>query len=451
MDRRDFIKISGAAAIGTGIAACGPKDASRSSQAVTVSESEGPEQMPVRKCGDDEVSLLGYGCMRWQMKKDADGRDVIDQQSVDELVDYAMAHGVNYYDTSPVYLQGQSEEATARALLRYPRDSYFIATKASNFSDSSFDNSVKMYRRSLEIFQTDHIDYYLLHSISGMEAFRKRFEDSGLMDFFLKEREAGRIRRLGFSFHGPNSGLAELLTLHERYHWDFVQIQMNYVDWNYASGRNENASEMYRMLDEKQIPIVIMEPLLGGQLSDVPDVIETKLRERAPSKSIASWAFRFCGSYPRVLTVLSGMTYMEHLQDNLDTYLHFKPLSEAESALLEEQAAVIRCFPLVKCTGCQYCMPCPYGIDIPGVFRHYNKCINEGLSPDVTAPETQENFKKLRRRYITSYNASVDSVRQADHCISCGRCTSACPQRIRIPNELRRIARYVDDLKKADI
>lgn len=448
MDRREFLKISGTAAVGAGIAACKPKD---KTPQTTQNESEGPEQMPLRDCAGDQVSILGYGCMRWPMIKDANGRDIIDQEKVDELVAYAMEHGVNYYDTSPVYLQGQSEAATAKALSRYPRDSYYLATKASNFSDSSYENSVKMYKRSLEIFQTDHIDYYLLHSISGMDAFKARFEDTGLLEYLLKEREAGHIRRLGFSFHGPNSGLADLLTLHDKYHWDFIQIQMNYVDWNHAEGRNENASEMYQWLDEKQIPIVIMEPLLGGQLADVPDAIEEKFKERTPSKSVASWAFRFCGTYPRILAVLSGMTYMENLKDNLDTYLHFKPLTDEELAFLDEQAAVIRSFPLVKCTGCQYCMPCPYGIDIPGIFRHYNKCINEGLAPNVKEPESQADFKKLRRKYITSYNESIATVRQADHCIHCGQCMSHCPQRIRIPNELRRIDRFVNDLKKVTL
>lgn len=447
INRRDFLKISGAGAIGIGVASCTGKTG-QANAASTKSDDRGPEQMEYRKCGEDTVSLLGYGCMRWQMIKDENGRDIIDQNSVNELVDYAIAHGINYFDSAPIYLQGQSERATAKALLRYPRDSYFIATKLSNMRGArSYEESVAMYRQSLANYETDHLDYYLLHAISGLKNFEERFIENGVLDFLLEERRKGHIRNLGFSFHGNAEGFAELVALHDKYHWDFVQIQMNYVDWTHANGEAD-AEYMYKLLDEREIPIVIMEPLLGGQLSNVPVVIADKLKEREPSLSIASWAFRFCGSHPRILTVLSGMTYMEHLKDNLDTYLHFKPLTEDELAFLEDVAGMIRDFPLIKCTGCQYCMPCPYGINIPGIFKHYNSSVNEGL---VAESSEQENFKTLKRKYLTSYDKAIESVRQADHCIGCGQCAPRCPQHIRIPGELRRIDRYVEKLKRGTL
>ena len=406
-----------------------------------------PEEMPLRtnpKDGD-KVSLLGYGCMRWPMIKDENGRDIIDQAKVDEMVDYAIAHGVNYFDSSPVYLMGQSEEATGKSLSRYPRESYYVATKLSNFGDPSREEALRMYKASFERFRTDYIDYYLLHSISGAEAFRKRYVDNGMMDFLLKEREAGRIRNLGFSFHGPKEGFDSLMAEHDKYHFDFVQIQMNYVDWNHSGGRDTDASYLYDELVKRNLPVVIMEPLLGGQLANVPRKIADMLKEREPAKSVASWAFRFCGTHPGVFTVLSGMTYLDHLKDNLDTFLHFKPLTEDELALLESVAGMIRDYPLVPCTACQYCMPCPYGIDIPGIFRHYNSCVNDGLIAESAA---QKDFRKLKRKYLTSYDKAIESVRQADHCITCGECVSHCPQHIRIPAQLHRIDNYIENLKQ---
>ena len=433
----------GAAAL-SAAAACG-RGTVKSTSGTAVEDT--PEEMPLRtnpKDGD-KVSLLGYGCMRWPMIKDENGKDIIDQAKVDEMIDYAIAHGVNYFDSSPVYLMGQSEDATGKSLSRYPRESYYVATKLSNFGDPSREESMRMYKASFEYFRTDYIDYYLLHSISGSEAFRKRYVDNGMMDFLLKEREAGRIRNLGFSFHGPKEGFDSLMVEHEKYHFDFVQIQMNYVDWNHSGGRDTDASYLYEELTKRNLPVVIMEPLLGGQLANVPRKIADMLKEKEPAKSVASWAFRFCGTHPGVFTVLSGMTYLDHLKDNLQTYLHFKPLSEEELALLESVAGMIRDYPLVPCTACQYCMPCPYGIDIPGIFRHYNSCVNDGLIAESAA---QKDFKKLKRKYLTSYDKAIESVRQADHCITCGECVSHCPQHIRIPQQLHRIDSYIENLKQ---
>lgn len=394
------------------------------------------------------VGLLGYGCMRWPMIKDENGKDIINQTEVNALVDFAMSHGINYYDTSPNYLQGQSEKATAEALNRYPRESWILATKLSNFSDWSYENSVQMYRKSLEIFTTDYIDYYLLHSIGSLQNFETRFGSTGIMDFLLKERELGHIRNLGFSFHGNQEEFLDLLNLHDKYHWDFVQIQMNYLDWNHAGGRNANASFLYGELAKRNIPVIIMEPLRGGALATIPATLSDMLKAREPHKSIASWAFRFAGSFPKVKVVLSGMTYMSHLRDNLSTYLDYKPVSEDEKLLLDEIATRIQDYPLVPCTGCQYCMPCPYGINIPGVFKFYNDSVNEGT---YIVSKEQEDYAKARRRYLAKYNKDLPGVRQAEHCISCGKCVSACPQRISIPRELQRIDKYIESVKQETI
>ena len=443
MDRRDFLKISGAAAL---TAACAPKGTQ------PAGADEGPEQMIYRENpkNGDKVSLIGFGCMRWPMVKDAAGKDVIDQEAVNEMVDYAIEHGINYFDTSPAYLQGQSEKAAGIALSRHPRESYYIATKLSNFGDASAEASIKMYKDSFAQLKTDYFDYYLLHSIGrgGKDAFNRRYVDNGLLPFLLEEKKAGRIRNLGFSFHGAKHEFDYFMELFDSGEmiWDFVQIEMNYVDWTHADGvRNVNADYLYAELDKRGLPIVIMEPLLGGRLANVPESIARHMKEREPLKSIASWAFRFCGTYPRVLCTLSGMTNMDPLVDNIKTFTHFKPLTDEELVFLEEMATQMMEYPLVNCTDCKYCMPCPWGIDIPGTFQHYNRAVTEGT---YAQSKEQKDYAKLKKAFLVSYDRAVPSVRQADHCIACGECLSHCPQSIAIPGQLRRIARYIENLKQ---
>ena len=442
IDRREFFKTAGTAALVMGGLGCISKGGVTASAAGA--ESEGMTYRTNNGNGD-KVSILGYGCMRWPMIKDENGRDIIDQEAVNRLVDYAMEHGVNYYDSSPVYLQGQSEKATGIALSRYPRESYFVATKLSNFSNYTKENSIEMYQKSKENFQTDYIDYYLLHSIGDGNGFRQRFVDNGMMEYLLEERKAGRIRNLGFSFHGTPEGFDELMAYHDQYHWDFVQIQLNYIDWTHASGRNAKAKYLQEELDKRGIQSVIMEPLLGGRLSKVPEHIAGRLKERNPQGSIASWAFRFAGTHPGVLCVLSGMTYMEHLQDNVGTYSPLKPLTEDELAFLEETAELMQKYPTVPCNDCKYCMPCPYGIDIPAILLHYNKCVNEG---EIATSTQDENYRKARRAYLVSYDRAVPKLRQAARCIGCNQCMSHCPQSINIPRELHKIDRYIENLRK---
>lgn len=449
MDRREFIKIIGITSAATALPSCVPSNSGRGAESDTDTETKDMtyRQFPAA-LGDDRVSLLGYGCMRWPTIPNPDGNgDMIDQDAVNRLVDYAIEHGVNFFDTSPVYVQGWSERATGIALKRHPRNSYYISTKLSNFSDASRENSLTMYRRSFTELQVDYIDYYLLHAIGGggMKEFRRRYVDNGMLDFLLEERRAGRIRHLGWSFHGSKEVFDEMLALHDTYHWDFVLIQMNYVDWHIAKGSGIGAEYLYTELEKRGIPVNVMEPLLGGRLTKLPDHIVGRLKQRAPERSVASWAFRFVGSHPNVLSVLSGMTYMEHLQDNIRTYSPLVPLNRDETDFLFDTARLIEQYPTIPCNDCKYCMPCPYGIDIPTILLHYNKCVNEGSVPKS---RQDENYRKMRRAFLVSYDRSVPQLRQADHCITCGQCVSHCPQRIDIPKELHKIDNFVEKLKQ---
>ena len=458
--RREFLKRLGAgAAVSTAaLAGCAPERGPAADGASASGEIP-TDAMTFRinpRTGE-KVSLLGYGCMRWPtVGGDGPDADEIDQETVNRLVDFAIAHGVNYFDTSPAYCKGQSERVTGIALKRHPREKYFIATKLSNFAPSTWSReaSLAMYRNSFRELQVDYIDYMLLHGVGmggGMEEFEARYIRNGMLDFLLAEREAGRIRNLGFSYHGDIRVFDRLLAGHDRYRWDFVHIQMNYLDWRHAreiNPRNTDAEYLYGELAGRGIPAVIMEPLLGGRLSKVHDHIVARLKQREPGRSVASWAFRFAGSYPGVLTVLSGMTYMEHLQDNLRSYCPLQPLTDEEREFLFATADLMMQYPTIPCNDCKYCMPCPYGLDIPGILLHYNKCVNEGNVPE---DRQAENYRKARRAFLVGYDRSVPRLRQADRCIGCNQCVPHCPQNIRIPQEMQRIDRFVEHLKQGTL
>ncbi len=454
ISRRSFLKLFGAGTVATAATLAGCKD--KKTEAVA-DEYKNQVEPPVGKMSyrmnpktKDKVSLLGYGMMRLPTK--VDNSDEFDQDMINRQVDYAIEHGLNYFDTSPVYCQGKSERCTGIALSRHKRSEYFVATKLSNFNRDfwSREKSIEMYRNSMKELQVDYIDYYLLHAVGGsMEEFNSRYVDNGIMDFLMAEREAGRIRNLGFSFHGLKTVFDEVLSRHEQYHWDFCQIELNYLDWDYAdeiNGGNVDASYLYAELQKQNIPAVIMEPLLGGRLVNLPQYLMTELKQKAPGRSVASWAFRYAGTPEGVLTVLSGMTYMEHLKDNLLSYSPLEPLTEKEMKYLHgEIAQKIVGLENIPCNDCKYCMPCPYGIDIPAIFVHYNKCKNEGSLPMGVG---EEDYRKHRRQYLISLDRVVPRDRQPDHCIQCGQCEPHCPQGIKIPRELAKIDQMIEELKQ---
>ena len=471
MDRRDFLKSMGAGVLATAALATGC-DSPNKTKAEGFASGEVPTDKMTYRTGThgEKVSLLGYGCMRLPSTEDGkDGNQTegdLDQDRINELTDYAIAHGLNLFDTAPLYCIARSEIAMGKALSRHRRDEYLISTKLSNLNPALWNRqgSIEMFEQSLDRLQVDYLDFYMLHCVglpgldldgnpvSPHDAFMRRFIDNGMLDWLVEQRAKGRIRNLGFSYHGDVKVFDEALALHDKVHWDHGLIQHNYVNWQHADSLSDDGNAdadsmyLYGELVKRDIPVFVMEPLLGGQLANLPQFAVDELKSRAPEQSLASWAFRFAGTMPRILTVLSGMTYMEHLQDNLRTMSPLHPLNDEEMETLLDIAERYADYPLVPCTGCQYCMPCPYGIDIPGNFAHYNKMVNEGNLIEIDADATSEDrkaYREARRAFLVSYNRSIDRQRQADHCIGCGRCLHECPQSINIPQKLADIEEAV--------
>lgn len=473
MDRREFLKTLGLGTVATAAVAAGC-DSPNQASAEGFALGEVPTDKMTYRTGShgEQVSLLGYGQMRLPTTEGAAvGRDStapLDQERINELIDYAIAHGVNLFDTSPRYCRGESEHAVGIALSRHPREKYLVSTKLSNQASEhwSFEASKRMYENSFKELQVDYIDFMMLHcvgipgkdqdgnEVEPMEALKRRFLDNGMLDFLIEERAKGRIRNLGFSYHGDVAVFDYLLSMHEQVHWDHVLIQHNYLNWQHAAaagGGDANSEYLYGELAKRDIPVFVMEPLLGGRLADMPQFAVEEMKRREPQQSVASWAFRFAGSQPRILTVLSGMTFMEHLQDNIRTYAPLKPLNEEEQSMLANIADIYATYSMVPCTGCQYCMPCPYGLDIPGIFAHYNKCINDGNMVVDNESETSEErraYRKARQAFLVGYDRAIPRLRQADHCIGCTECMVHCPQSIDIPSQMLRIEEYVNKLKQ---
>ncbi len=384
----------------------------------------------------EQISLLGFGMMRLPNN----------QEEVDQLVDYAIEHGVNYFDTAPMYMGGQSEVLTGNSLSRFPRNKFFIATKMSNQNRRqwSYDDSKRMYEQSLERLKVDYIDYYLLHGIGGgMDSLKGRFLDNGILDFLLKEREAGRIKHLGFSYHGDVRDFDWLLDHNDEYHWDFCQIQMNFLDWRHASMRGGRRSDadaeyLYNKAEKLGVQCVVMEPLRGGAFGRMAQELTDELKAVHPDDSTARWAFRWVGSYPNILTTLSGMNRMDHLEENVKTFSPLEVCTEAENKLLAEIADKMAGFPTIPCTACAYCMPCPYGVDIPANFSYYNEAVTSHLLP---LPEkTAADFAERKQQFTEGFQKALpDQSKWAYACQDCEECLSKCPQQIRIPNQMARI------------
>lgn len=397
----------------------------------------------------DGVSLLGYGAMRLPTKdgghanswnKDGYSDAGIDQERFNAQVKLMLEGGVNFFDTSPAYCRGESERRLGEALAAsgYPRESYVLSSKLSNFSKNqwSAEKSKEMFENTLKNLRTDYIDIYLLHSVAGGE-FENRFVKNGMLDWLFEQKKLGRIRKLGFSIHGDFPRFEWLMKEHDsgRHRWDVALIQANYVDWYHASqvnARNVNADLYYRELDRRGIRMMVMEPLLGGRLANPPDNVRKNFIDLDPEATAAKWAFRFFATHKSIITVLSGMTFEEHIRENLATFSPLKPLSNAERVALERAAADFVGCGAVPCNMCNYCMPCPYGLDIVSLIRFTNEVRTSKIGD---RKEIRQLYEKL----------VPDPRRRADRCIGCGRCAPHCPQHINIPKIMDSIAAFVEE------
>ena len=391
----------------------------------------------------ETLGMLGLGCMRLPTKSGASGgfgrNAPLDQEAVNAMVDYAIAHGVNYFDTAPAY--GESEVVTGKALSRHPRESFRIATKISNMNGrATLEAGKKMFETSLNNLQVGYIDFLLLHNLQDINGFNSRFGNNGLFDRLLEQKKQGRIRHIGFSYHGTNDSFPELVA---RYDWDFVQIQLNYLDWKEmsrgwgGSSGNTTAEYLYNYLVEKGIPVVVMEPIKGGQLANVSDNIAAVLKERHPDLTPATNALSFVASLPGVMVTLSGMSNMMQLKENVSLFTGFKPFDQAEHDFMLNVADLIKAKGQVPCTACAYCMPCPAGVDIPGNFKIFNSASDALLSTD-----NSKDVVDKRKAFLKRYMAQDAGVR-ADACIGCNACLRKCPQHLSIPLHMQRIQELV--------
>ena len=386
------------------------------------------------KNSDTAISLLGFGCMRFPMLKD--GRE-IDRDLVRRLADYAIAHGVNYFDTAYLYNGGESERCIGRILKDYPRDSFYLADKMPGRLVRSIADGDRMFREQLERCGVEHFDFYLCHAIGRTEVdFVEPYLKTGFFGYLLEKKRQGVIRRLGFSFHGTPSRLEFLLG---QYDWDFVQLQLNYVDWEV-----QDARRLYGMLEQRGIPCIVMEPVRGGSLNTLcPEAIGL-LRAARPERSVASWAIRYAASLPNVLTVLSGMNSFEQVLDNVATMAGFVPLDREEREVLEKARAAYMRTGVIPCTGCRYCMDCPQGVDIPRLFALYNeRAASLGLPVSTLG---HYRFDKNSRAFLEEYLALPEGIR-AHNCVDCGLCREHCPQEIPVAGHLKTIESLIAALR----
>lgn len=356
---------------------------------------------------DMELSPLGFGVMRLPM----DGERFTDEAY--RLIKLAMDAGINYYDTAYPYQRGRSEEFIRQAVVSgYPRDTFYIADKLPVWDCADTNDMERIFQIQLERLGVEYIDMYLLHGLHNsrwMSAYQK-----GVLDFLDKKKKEGRIRKVGFSMHDTAKTLVSIL---DKYDWDFVQLQINYYDWV-----AQNAKESYKCLSERGIPCLVMEPVGGGRLSKLPHMAENVLREVEPDRSISSWAIRFAASLPNVAVTLSGMSNEDQLYDNLSSIGSSATMTAAEFSAIDRVVDILRSYNTIPCTACRYCTDeCPKKIDIPYIFQRYNDYM------------MFDNIARLDIDYFTF----IPDGKRADACIACGKCARKCPQEIDIPRKLK--------------
>ena len=358
-----------------------------------------------------KISKLGFGLMR--LPKLRDGEETIDRDEAFRLIDLAIESGVNYFDTAYVYHGGDSEAFAKEALSRYPRESYCLATKLPGWViKEKGKHTPELFDEQLKKCGVDYFDFYLLHSVN--RDVMAIFEKDNSYEYLKKQKEAGKIKNLGFSYHGDLEFFIELL---DKYEWDFVQLQINYYDWEAT-----DAKSYYKALEDRNIPCIIMEPVRGGSLHTLNEEAK-KVFEDLGDASAASYALRYDLELPLVLTILSGMSTYEQVEDNIKTFNEGKPLTQEEKEAIQKANVLFRKNFAIPCTDCKYCVEtCPASVNIPACFNSFN----------------QYNKTRDKEDFTKEYS-SIPEENRAHNCIECGACTKHCPQQIKIPEQLKKV------------
>lgn len=359
------------------------------------------------------ASMLGFGCMRFPTMPDGK----IDEVKATAMIETAMANGVTYIDTAYPYHNGESEPFVGKVLKNHRRDSFFLATKLPVWLIKSRADVRRLFEEQLRRLQVDYIDFYLLHALDG-----DRWETLvklGVPEEVAELKKEGKIRYMGFSFHDEYPVFEKIITHRP---WDFVQIQYNYIDTKIQAG-----DKGYDLATKMNIPVIVMEPIKGGTLANLPSDIAQVFKDHDPKASLSSWALRWVADHPNVKVILSGMSTMDHVHDNLNTFNDYKPLNDTERALIDKVNGIILSRTRNGCTGCEYCMPCPYGVNIPRNFRIWNDL---GVFKDV---------QKANRRYWIDMKAEE----RADMCQACGACEAVCPQHLTIIEDLKQVVKDI--------
>ncbi|MDR1066907.1 MAG: aldo/keto reductase [Clostridiales bacterium] len=360
--------------------------------------------------GNERISLLGFGCMRLPLKGEKPGD--IDEEKFQEMIDLAIKRGVNYFDTAYIYHAGHSEPAVGRALAKYPRESFKLATKLPTWLIKSESDIERIFNEQLERCGVDYFDFYLVHSIDASKL--DIIEKNRICGHLAEKRNQGKIRHLGFSFHDTPDVLEKVVKM---YKWEFGQIMVNYIDWEL-----QDAKRQYEILEENGIPAIVMEPVKGGALTNLTNEATAIFQKADPNSDPASWALRYAASLPNVFTVLSGMSNIDQMTQNLDTFSNFRPMTDEDYKTVKKAVAAYRLSSNIQCTACNYCMDCKFGVDIPKVFAIYNQYLRDN-----------EKF-----RFSMNYSI-LPQKNRASSCVACGECEKACPQHLKISSLMKKV------------
>ncbi len=357
-----------------------------------------------------ESSLLGFGCMRFPLDENGN----IEEKEAEEMLDMAISHGVTYIDTAYPYHNGDSEPFVGRVLKKYDRNQYTLATKLPIWNVHSQEEAKDIFESQLQRLGVDYVDFYLLHALDAKKW--EKVKEYHIIELCEQLRQEGKIKYLGFSFHDEYPVFETILKAH---HWDFCQLQLNYMDMNIQAGQKG-----VDLANQLGVPLVVMEPIKGGSLATLPADVTKMFQDYDSKRTLASWALRYVGTLPGVKVILSGMSTLVQVKDNLKTFENYQNLNDEEMAIVEKVADTLHARTKNGCTGCGYCMPCPFGVNIPSNFKYWNNCF------------IYDDEKLFKGKY-----EKMSDQEKASHCQQCGACERMCPQQLPIREDLKRVVK----------